>query len=148
MKSQPSNLIDTPTQEHKNTIHFPKGLPAFENSKDFVLIAQEEEAPFMWLQALDTPNLAFIVADPFTLYSDYSPDVLEEDCETLGIQKPEDAFLVCIVNVRQNETQGITTNLVSPIVINWKTRTAHQVILRNHLDYSVKHPLAVESPND
>lgn len=139
MQSQPSDLIDSPALHHSKSVHFPEGLPAFEEVKDFLLLAKEEEAPFMWLQALNVPNLAFIVADPFVLHPSYRPDLLEEDCSQLKIEKPEEAFLLVIINLHTQEEEGTTANMVGPIVINWKEQTGKQVILRNHLDYSVRH---------
>jgi flagellar assembly factor FliW len=137
-------IAEEPTKQHSKQLHFPDGLPAFENVKDFVLIAQEDEAPFMWLQALNVENLAFIVADPFVLHPDYQPDILEEDCRALGIEEPDDAYVLSIVNIRGQGENGITANLVGPIVINWKKQVAKQVIIENHLNYSVKYLLQAE----
>ncbi|MCB1136579.1 MAG: flagellar assembly protein FliW [Chlamydiia bacterium] len=139
MGSQPSNVAEAPKTHHSKTIHFPDGLPAFEDVRDFVLIAKEEETPFMWLQAVNVPNLAFIVADPFVLCPGYQPDIMDEDCTSLGIQSPEDAYILAIVNIRNNEEHGVTANLVGPLVVNWREKRAKQVIIRNHLKYSVKH---------
>lgn len=139
MQSQQANIADSPTIQHSKSIHFAEGIPAFESVTDFVILAKEEEAPFMWLQALNEPNLAFIVVDPFVIHPDYKPDLLDEDAKTLKIKEPEDALLLAIVNVRNNPEQGITANLVGPLVVNWREKIGKQVILKNHLEYSVKH---------
>ena len=123
----------------RKTISFPKGLPAFEDIQKFVLISNEEEAPFVWLQAIEKENLAFITIDPFLIYTQYLPDISEEDVNILEIESEKDVFVLSIVNLKNNETQGITANLVSPIVINWKKRLGKQVILQNHMLYSVRH---------
>lgn len=119
-------------------VHFPQGLPAFEQVKDFVIITNEEEAPFLWLQAASIPNLAFITIDPFLVSPTYRPDICDSDVQALEIQNPDDAFILGIVTVH-NEPHGITCNLVSPVVINWKKQIGKQVILNNHKDYTVRY---------
>ncbi len=139
MSSEKVATTTSAAVQHSKNIHFPDGLPAFEEVKDFLLIANEEEAPFMWLQAAAVPNLAFVVVDPFVIHPDYQPDIPDMEVRALGIENEEDVFIVSIVNIRQNEEQGITANLVGPIVMNWASMVGKQVILNNHLDYSVKH---------
>lgn len=122
----------------RERIHFPEGLPAFEAVKDFRIVANDEEAPFLWLQAVQEPGLAFVTVDPFLVHPDYLPDISDTDVHQLKIQHEDDAFLLCIVNIHSDLKEGITANLISPIVINWKEKLAKQVILQNHLHYSVK----------
>lgn len=123
----------------RERIHFPEGLPAFEGVKDFHILSNQEEAPFLWLQALDQPRLAFVTVDPFLVSPDYLPDISDEDVRQLGISHEDEAFLLSIVNIHNDPMEGITANLISPIVINWKKRIGKQVILQNHLQYSVRH---------
>lgn len=120
------------------TLHFPEGLPAFESVKDWVLIFNEEEAPFLWLQAVSVPNLAFVTIDPFLISPSYRPDVCDEDVSVLELEDPKDAFVLSIVNIHNSDGQGITANLVGPIVINTKKLIGKQCILKNHLQYSVR----------
>ena len=141
MTSGMEKVTENTALHHSKSVHFPEGLPAFEEVKDFLLVANEEEAPFMWLQALAVPNLAFVVVDPFLVHPDYQPDLLDSDVESLKIEDESDVFILSIVNLRHNSEQGITANLVGPIVINWKERIGKQVILKNHLNYSVKYRL-------
>ncbi len=115
-------------------IYFPEGLPAFEDIKKFLLIAKDEDLPFLWLQAVDVPHLSFVVIDPFLICAGYQPEVLDDDVEFLGINHPKDALIVSIVNMKQIKDLGFTTNLVGPIVINWRNKKAKQVILKNHMD--------------
>ncbi|MDF2549559.1 MAG: flagellar assembly protein FliW [Chlamydiales bacterium] len=133
------NLIEGMPLQHTKSIHFPNGLPAFEFAKEFVLLTNEEEEPFLWLQSVILPNLAFVTIDPFLIYPDYKADISDDDVSFLKLEKEEDAFLLAIVNVRNNEDEGITANLVSPIVINNRSKIGKQVILQNHLRYSVRY---------
>lgn len=38
-------------------------MPGFEELREFVLLQQVEQAPFMWLQSLEAPSLAFLIVD-------------------------------------------------------------------------------------
>ena len=123
---------------HRKKIYFPEGLPAFETVQDYILIANEAEAPFIWLQSVTHKSLAFITIDPFLINQDYLPDLAEDDVSLLKIEDEEDVFILSIVNMKNSPDQGITANLVSPIVINWKKQLGKQVILQNHQKYSVR----------
>lgn len=140
--AQAQNISDTIFDKNR-TISFPEGIPAFESATEFILITNEEEAPFLWLQAASTSNFAFITIDPFLVFPEYRPDIAEEDVKILELNSEEEAFVLCIVTIH-NQSHAITTNLVSPIIINWKKRLGKQVILRNHLDYSVRHLIEQE----
>ncbi|MDF2577038.1 MAG: fliW [Chlamydiales bacterium] len=120
-------------------ILFPEGLPGLENVKEFLLIAEEEETPFVWLQAAHNPETSFLTVDPFIIHPSYLPDISEEDLQAVNIGDLSDVFLTCIVNMRNNHEQGVTVNLVSPILINWKSKVGKQVILQNYQDYSVRY---------
>jgi flagellar assembly factor FliW len=144
MQTSQANLLELetvgPLQE--KAIYFPEGIPAFEHVHDFVLIWNEEEAPFLWLQAKKNPDLAFIAIDPFLACPNYLPDIPDEDVELLEIEALEDIIILSIVNIKKTSSgSNMTVNLLSPIIINWKKKIAKQVILKNHLHYSVKHPI-------
>jgi flagellar assembly factor FliW len=123
------------------SILFPEGLPAFEEVREFVLISNEEEQPFLWLQAADSPNLAFIAVDPFLINPDYKPDICDDDVNYLHLSNPREAMVLSIVNIHNSDENGITANLVGPIIINVNQRIGKQVILQNHLNYSVRYPI-------
>ncbi len=120
-------------------ITMPIGLPAFETVNDYMMIANEEEEPFIWLQSTENKSLAFITIDPFLICPSYLPDIPNDDISFLEIEKEEDAFILSIVNINNPDIGTITANLVSPLVINWKTCRAKQAILQNHHLYSVRH---------
>lgn len=142
-----STEAGTKSNDQKNSIreiYFPEGLPAFENYRDFMLIWNEDEAPFIWLQCKSKPRLAFVTIDPFLVCSNYLPDITDEDVDLLKIEEEKDVFIISIVNIRNQPEFSMTANLLSPIVINWKEKLGKQVILRNHHLYSVKY--VIENP--
>ena len=126
MQSEHVDILDDSKVQHNKSIRFPEGLPAFENVREFVIIANEEEAPFLWLQAVSIPNLAFVTIDPFLVYPEYRPDISDEDVKALQIDSEEDVLILGIVNITNDPQEGITSNLVAPVVINWKKKIGKQ----------------------
>jgi flagellar assembly factor FliW len=122
-------------------IKLPMGLLGFEHMKDYLLLANPEEEPFMWLRVKGDASLAFIVINPFLIAPDYHPDVPQVDVDFLGLKEPDDALLFNIVTV--HGAGRATVNLKGPIVLNRHTLTGKQVVLANAAEYSVQHPLPV-----
>ena len=139
MQSYESNVLDERFMGLKKKIHFLEGVPAFEKIKEFSIVSNEEEAPFIWLRASCSSQLAFIMIDPFLIFSEYRPEISDEDVKLLEIESEEDVFIFSIVNICGDGSKKITTNLVSPVIINWKKQLGKQVILKNHLKYSVQY---------
>jgi flagellar assembly factor FliW len=128
-----------PTEE-RDMIRLPFGLLGFEHVKQYVLLANPAEEPFMWLQMVDDAKHAFLVAPPERLALDYHPDISDDEVEFLELAEPADAFLLNIVTLRGN--RQATVNLKGPVVINRRTLIGKQVILNNAAQYSLHHPLA------
>ncbi len=120
-------------------VRLPMGILGFEQTKNYLLIANPAEEPFRWLQVKDNPALAFVVIEPFLVAPDYHPDIPQPDVEFLGLTSPADAALLNIVTL--HGPHHATVNLKGPVVINRNTGIGKQVIIANASDYSVHHPL-------
>lgn len=124
-----------------NTLRMPLGLLGFERIKEYFLLADPAEEPFLWLQVPHDANLAFLVVAPQPLLPAYKPEISPEDVAFLGLASAADAAILSIVTVRgPNEA---TLNLKGPIVLNRRTLVAKQVIPTNATEFSVQHPLPV-----
>ncbi len=139
MKTAELNELSPLTIKSENVIELPSGLLGFERIKKYVLLSTPQEAPFLWLQMLDDPNLAFVVVSPCAVVADYQPEISDEDCDYLGLQSPQDAIVFNIVTTRPDGKA--TVNLKGPIVINRFTLTGKQVVPKNAADYSLTHEL-------
>jgi flagellar assembly factor FliW len=117
------------------------GLLGFEQLKDYVLVANPDEEPFLWLKVKEDALLAFVVVNPFLVASDYHPDLPQADVDFLGIEQADDVMLLNIVTLHRGG--HATVNLKGPIVINRHTMTGKQVVLANASEYPVQHPLPV-----
>lgn len=123
----------------QQVLRLPLGLLGFEDTKDYVLVSNSGEEPFLWMQVVDNPSLAFLVLSPFTVFPDYRPDIMPEDTQFLQIGSPDDALILNVVTMRG--ANHATLNLKGPIVLNRHTLVGKQVIPANAADYSVQHPL-------
>jgi flagellar assembly factor FliW len=140
----PMNCMEPiePRDMRSNTeclIQMPFGLLGFERYKAFALVTNPEEEPFLWLQVVEEPKLAFLVMSPFVVVPDYQPDISEEDAQALDLQNPADTLIFNIVTVRG--AQQATVNLKGPIVLNRRTLVGKQIIPVNAPRLEVAHPL-------
>lgn len=137
MKIKTANFGEINIAEEK-IIHFQEGIPAFEEEKEFVIILNEDkENPFHWLQSVKNSELSFVILNPFEIFSDYDILLPETAINKLNIEKEEDVIIYSMVVVPEDMIK-MTTNLLGPIVINTKEMLGKQVILDDER-YSTKH---------
>lgn len=146
MKCDEMIAVETPVVIRRDAVRMPNGMLGFEEIKDYVLTSNPDEHPFAWLQVQDNSALAFVVIDPFVAMPGYQPDIPQADVEFLNLKQPDDALLLSVVTIH-NE-QKATVNLKGPIVINRHTHVAKQVIIANAAAYSVTHPLPMSEASD
>jgi flagellar assembly factor FliW len=139
MATTATNQQQDITMSGQTTIHMPAGLMGFEHVKRYVLLSRPDEAPFLWLQMLDDPNLAFLCVSPLHVSPDYQPDISPADVQSLQLTKPDDAFIVSIVTLHANGQP--TVNLKGPVVINRHSLVGKQVVPCNAADYASQHRL-------
>lgn len=109
-------------------IHFPGGVPGFEDCRRFVLLQRPEEAPVAWLQGVDDPDLAFAVVEPRHFLAEYHPPLSPAELEPLKLEVGEEA-LILIILVLAPEPERITANLQAPVIINREEKLGAQVYL-------------------
>ena len=114
----------------EHIIHFPQGMVAFEDIKEYVLLNYdfaEDDSPIKCLQSVDG-KVAFTVIDPFCFWPDYRPEISEADKKMLGVAHDEQLRFLVMAVVSKN-FQDTMVNLRSPIAINLANRQAAQLIL-------------------
>lgn len=112
--------------EDERIITFPNGLLGFPDHTRFALIQTGEENYFFWLQAVEEPNLAFVVTDPGIFFKDYHVPVRDESRQEL--QLTDDGHAQCFV-ICNKVGEWLTGNLLGPILVNAQNRLAQQVVL-------------------
>lgn len=124
----------------ENVIDFPWGLPGFPGQKRFVPIQHPGNGAIAFLQSLEMPELAFIVADPFKLVAGLEVEIPETDLAALEITSPAETAVYAILTVKRGGEE-VTANLAAPLVVNTSKRKARQVILSDPDGGRLRYPL-------
>ncbi len=130
---------DTTRWTEDDIIHFPAGVPGFEQAKRFVIVSVPEYDPFHWLQCVEGPKVRFAIINPLAFQPDYSPKIDKEELSSLGIEDPKDLLLYTIVTLRSPLEQS-TANLMGPLFINFKKKVGKQIIIEDQA-YSLRERL-------
>jgi len=123
--------------DEERLIQFEKGVLGFPDQHAYALVQTAEDSEFYWLQAVDRPELAFVVCDPRLFVPDYVVPVKLEELSQIGLSDPSVAQVFTIVNKVDNILTG---NLQGPLAVNVETRQAKQLVLSDRR-YSTRHPL-------
>lgn len=126
--------------EPQDVLHFAKGLFAFEDERDFLLLPfADSDGVLLCLQSLQTQSLAFMVVNPFLISSKYEPVLAADELAELGVAESGELsyYILCAVKQPVGES---TLNLKCPVVINVDTKAAMQVILEGD-QYSMRERL-------
>ncbi len=110
--------------EEDKIIHFPNGLLGFEEIKRYVLIDYKDTF-LKWLQAVDNPDVAFIVAEPKIFLSDYSLELDFATRHCLKLKNDDDLAVLVIVRV---DGDKVIANLNGPLVMNSSLKVGMQAV--------------------
>ncbi|MDO5699198.1 MAG: flagellar assembly protein FliW [Dermatophilus congolensis] len=102
------------------------GLVGFPLAQHFRLT--EAEGGLYEMTCLDIPDMAFVVVAPSPFFPDYSPVIDPATANRIGLEKPEDAVVLLLVNLGSEE-EPPGANLLAPVVVNIATKQAMQVVL-------------------
>jgi len=127
------------TVDDARIITFTEGIPGFVRYTKFVLLENEKNTPFSWLQSVENEELAFVLIDPLTVVPDYRVEISTGDIENLMLTSTDKAVVLCIVNIATGG-RSVTVNLLGPIVFNYEKMLARQMVLADST-YSIKHDL-------
>ena len=126
---------------------FPAGLPGFEDQIAFLFIEQPQTRPLVFMQSLLNPALCFLALPVLGVDPEYRLNLSSEDLAALGLDSGSTprigAEISCFVLLTVTEDAAPTVNLMSPIVINLKSRKGIQAIPASS-DYPLRHPLVLE----
>ncbi len=121
--------------------HFPSGLPAFEAETRFLLIERPESAPVLFLQSLQSPELAFITVPAAHIQPGYAVEPTLGDLAILDAGELPKYTLgaLAILTIAEG---SVTANLQAPVLVCPETRRGLQV-LRPESPYASRYPLPV-----
>ncbi len=150
MRVESRKFNTTFEMEADKVIHFPFGLIGFAEEKEFVLLERDQSPRIAWLQSVKNPELALPVVSGHELCEDY-PDVPLTDAifaDRVG-EMSDDTALMVVLTCQSG--MAPTINMMSPIVVDAKTRTGAQLILQGtrfaSREVLTLRPFAEEAPN-
>ena len=114
--------------DRSDIIFFESGLPGFEELEEFVLLPFAEESPFIIMQSVKNPDVAFVTVEPGNLISDYEFEISDRVEKSLKIESVSSLLILNIITLK-DKIENSTANLSAPIVINLEEKLGRQVIL-------------------
>ena len=106
-------------------IHFPLGIPGFEDCKNYKLLHEEGKEPqVLWLQSLDDSATMFTLIEAERLGLNYMLTLSDEECDCIELKNAEDAKLFLILS--RPDGNQMSANTRAPLVINLQSRKGLQ----------------------
>lgn len=100
----------------------------FPDSRQFIVKPHGEESPFLWFQSLDDPKLAFVVIQATLLIPQYHAEMSTLIRQELQASPDQTLETLLILTIPRENPEGMTANLLGPLVINSEKRLAKQVL--------------------
>jgi flagellar assembly factor FliW len=140
-----STQLGTIEYPEEHVLHFPLGLPAFEDETRFLAVERPGMEPVVFLQSLQRPDLTFPAMPVKALDADFELMLTEDELAWLygaaaldpAGPSAEDLIALAIMTLADGE---ITANLRAPVVVNQRTRVGIQAIQADS-PYSLHHRL-------
>ncbi len=111
IKTSRFGVVEIPEEK---IIDFPEGIPGFQQIKRYILM-DYKDTPLKWLQAVDDPDVAFIVVEPQLINPDFNVSV-DEQTKTLLELRDEDDLAVLVIIRREGDQ--LIANLQYPLFFN------------------------------
>lgn len=122
----------------EDILTFPQGLMGLPAMKRFLILEHKPGSPFRWLQSLDEPSMSLLVCDPWAYVADYSPQLRETDETDLAMTDSEARMILATASIPPGKPEGMTLNLLGPLVINLSKRIGKQIALDGGT-YTIRH---------
>ena len=132
--SQRFGPLEIPENKVINMI---RPILGFEKLTKFCLLEREEFWPFIWMQSVEDPTVAFIVANPCLFQNDYRIEINLNEISEIEPGEPELIETYVIASVPDEWTK-MTVNLQGPLLINTANNKGKQLVLMN-TEYKIQH---------
>ncbi len=139
-----SNYFGAMDCAESSLFHFPRGLPGFENERQFAAIEIPEQHPLVYLQSIHRPDLCLITLPAHVVCPEFQLELQPDDAHVLGFSDSElpqaGENVLCLAIISVDERRDPVANLLAPLVVNVKTRDAVQAVQEDSI-WSCEHPL-------
>jgi flagellar assembly factor FliW len=122
----------------EDIVAFEDGLIGFPTLTHFILLSPKPDSPFRWLQSIEDPSMAFLLAEPLHFFPSYRPQLSLQECKALSMAEDTPRLVYVTTSIPPGKPKEMTVNLLAPIVLNIETRKGKQVILGDDA-YTIKH---------
>ena len=123
-------------------IVLPQGILGFPEYHDYCLVDPGDDTLIVWLQSLDSSEVAFPLLEPKIFKPEFSARLSASELRELKLENVNHSAVFSVLTIPQDITQ-MSANLKAPLVINLKAHVAKQVVLQEN-DYDIKHPMFKE----
>jgi len=122
--------------DENNILTFPNGILGFPDIRKYILIREEGNDVFLWLQGIEE-DIAFIITNPLFFKPDYKIKIPQEEVKELEVRDVNDIQIYAIVTV-PSDPKFTSINLQGPILINPHKNLGKQIVLADE-SYPVKY---------
>jgi len=126
--------LDVPEDK---TVEFPKGILGFEQFQKYVILQNEDSEPFKWMQSIEDPNLAFVIANPAFFFPNYKIEMHIRELNEINVSESSSVETYVIVTIPKDVSQ-MSANLQGPLLINTDNNLGKQVVFVNSR-YTIRH---------
>ncbi len=112
---------------------FPTGLVGFPAVQEFVVLDVADDCQYQWFQAVNEPDLAFVIIDVHILDPDFKVEVSDDGVTELEITQADPLLILAVVTIPAGHPEQATANLRAPLIVNLRTRKGKQVILHESI---------------
>lgn len=105
--------------QNDQIFYFENGMLGFEDLHNFVVISEEETAPFKWLISIEKPEIGFPLLSPWLIDINYSP----------GDQYDIEKLVFFVVITLENEDGKMSANMKAPVILDTDNLKGEQIIL-------------------
>ncbi|MBN1114921.1 MAG: flagellar assembly protein FliW [Oligoflexia bacterium] len=111
-------------------IRFREGPLGFTDTQDFVLIEEDDDSIFLWLQSVNSRDIAFPILEVELIGYKSEKFIDASIREQLGIAQDSDVSVYSIISI-PDKVEQMTANIKAPVVINSTKKTGVQYIMPN-----------------
>ena len=127
-----SNLSVPQVISTESVIHFPNGIPGFENQTRFQLFQQQDSDVIFLLQSLIDKTIVLSIAQPCHFNINYSFILTDDEENLLQLESIDDLLILLILHKDENDSNNhpvVKGSIKSPLLINTKSKIGIQKIL-------------------
>ncbi len=106
-------------------ITFKDGIPGFPESRRFIIL-DHRDTPLKWLQSIDEPELAFLIAEASVVDSNYKVNLDKSVLDYLEFDEKDDVVIFLILRVEDGK---VIANFNGPLVFNANKMLGAQVVI-------------------